>query len=70
MFGCKSHLPIDLIFGTSTADLKSSSITYIENLKKRMAWAYQTTNDVIKKEQEREQTMLWPQGPMHEVNGR
>ena len=43
----------DLIFGTNTADLKGSSITYIENLKKRMAWAYQTANDVIKKEQER-----------------
>ena len=53
MFGCKPHLPIDLIFGTNTADLKSSSITYIEKLKKRMAWAYQTANDVIKKEQER-----------------
>ena len=37
MFGYKPHLPIDLIFGTNTANLKGSSITYIENLKKRMA---------------------------------
>ena len=50
MFGCKPHLPIDLIFGTNTADLKGNSITYIEDLKKRMAWAYQTANDVVKKE--------------------
>ena len=35
------------------SDLKGSSITYIENLKKRMEWAYKTANDVIKKEQER-----------------
>ena len=53
MFGCKPCFSIDLIFGTNTADLKGSSITYIENLKKRMAWTYQTANDVIKKEQER-----------------
>ena len=43
----------DLIFGTNAADLKGSSITYVENLKKRMAWAYKTANYVIKKEQER-----------------
>ena len=53
MFGHKPHLPIDLIFGTKTANLKGSSITYNENLKKRMAWAYQTANYVINKEQER-----------------
>ena len=53
MFGCKPHLPIDLIFWTNIANLKGNHITYIENLKKRMAWAYQTANDVIKKEQER-----------------
>ena len=53
MFGCKPCFPIDLIFGTNTADLKGSSITYIKNLKKRKAWAYQTTDDVIKKEQEK-----------------
>ena len=53
MFGCKPHLPINLIFGTNIANLKGSSITYIENLKKIMVWAYQTANDVIKKEQER-----------------
>ena len=39
---------IDLIFGTNIADLKGSSIAYIENLKERMAWAYETANDVIK----------------------
>ena len=53
MFRQKPWLPIDLIFGTNTADLKGSSITYVENLKRRMEWAYQTANDVIKKEQER-----------------
>ena len=53
MFGCKPHLPIDLIFGTTLADLKGNHITYIENLKQRMAWAYKTANDVIQKEQER-----------------
>ena len=55
MFGQKPHLPIDLIFGTNTADLKlkGNSITYVENLKKRIKWAYQTANDIIKKEQER-----------------
>ena len=53
MFGFKPCLPIDLIFGTNMVNLKGSSIMYIENLKERMAWAYQTANDVIKKEQER-----------------
>ena len=53
MFGCKPHLPIDLTFGTNIANLKGNHITYIENLKKEMAWAYETANDVIQKEQER-----------------
>ena len=53
MFGHNSHLPIDVIFGTSLTDLKGNHITYIENLKKRMAWAYETANDIIQKEQER-----------------
>ena len=53
MFGWKPHLPIDLIFGANTADLKGNSITYVENLKKRMEWAHKTANDVIKKEEER-----------------
>ena len=53
MFGQKPHVPTDLIFRTNTADLKGNSITYVGNLKKRMEWAYQTANDVIKKEQER-----------------
>ena len=34
-------------------DLKGNHITYIENLKKRMTWAYETANDIIQKEQER-----------------
>ena len=36
MFGRKPHLPIDILFGTNTADLrghKGNSTTYIENLK-------------------------------------
>ena len=53
MFGWKPHLPIDLLFGTNTADLKGNSITYIENLKKRIEWVHQTANEAIKKEQER-----------------
>ena len=53
MFECKLHLPIDLIFGTNLADLKGNHITYIKNLKKRMAWAYKTANDITQKEQER-----------------
>ena len=53
MFGQKLCLPIDLIFGTNTADLKGNSIRYIENLKRRKEWAYQTANEVIKREQER-----------------
>ena len=52
MFGCKLHLPIDPIFGTNLAGLKGNHITYIENLKKRMAWAYEIANDVVQKEQE------------------
>ena len=52
MFGCKLHLPIDLIFGTNLADLKGNHITYIENLKKRMAWAYEIANGIVQKEQE------------------
>ena len=53
MFGHKLHLPIDLIFGTNLAELKGNHITYIENLKKRMAWAYEIANDIVQKEQER-----------------
>ena len=53
MFGQKPHFPIDLIFGTNTADLKGNSITYVENLKRRIEWAYQTANDIVKKEQGR-----------------
>ena len=46
-------IALDLIFGTNTANLKGNSISYNENLKRRIEWAYQTANDVIKKEQER-----------------
>ena len=52
MFGCRSRLPNDLIFGTNLADLKGNHITYTDNLKKRMAWAYEIANDVVQKEQE------------------
>ena len=52
MFGCKPCLPIDLIFGTDLKDLKGHHISYIENLKKGMAWAYETANDIIQKERE------------------
>ena len=30
-------------------------MTYIKNLKKRMAWTYETANDIIQKEQERKE---------------
>ena len=53
MFQCKPCLPIDLIFGTNSTDLKGNHIAYVKSLKKRMAWAYETANDVFKKEQER-----------------
>ena len=53
MFGCKLCLPIDLIFGINLTDLKGNHITYIENLKKRMALAYEIANGVVQKEQER-----------------
>ena len=33
MFGQIPCLPIDILFGTSTADLRGNSTTYIENLK-------------------------------------
>ena len=52
MFGCKLHLPIDLVFGTNLTDLKGNHNTYIENLKKIMAWAYEIANDIVQKEQE------------------
>ena len=53
MFGRKPCLPIDILFGTNTADLKGNTSTkYIENLKWRIEWAYKTANEVVKKEQE------------------
>ena len=33
MFGREPCLPIDLLSGTNTADLRGNSTTYIENLK-------------------------------------
>ena len=52
MFGQKPHLPIDILFGTNTADLKGNTSTkYVENLKWRKKWAYKTANEVVKKEQ-------------------
>ena len=49
MFGWKPHLPVDLIFGTNTVDLKGNSITYVENLKKRMEWAYKLQMVLLRK---------------------
>ena len=53
MFGRKQHLPIDILFGTNTVDLRGNTSTkYVENLKWRIEWAYKTANKVVKKEQE------------------
>ena len=53
MFCRKPHLPIDILFGTNTADLKNNTSTkYIEILKQRIEWAYKTANEVVKKERE------------------
>ena len=66
----KLPLPTDLIFETNITDLKGSHVTYIENFKKVMTWAYETANDIVQKEQEWEQTTLSLQDPMHEANDR
>ena len=53
MFGRKPYIPLDILFGTNTAELKGNTRTrYIENLKQRIEWAYKTANEVVKKEQE------------------
>ena len=53
MFGRKPCLPIDILFGMNTANLKgNTSMKYIENLKWRLDWAYKTNNEVVRKEQE------------------
>ena len=53
MFGRKPCLPIDILFGTNTADLKGNTSTkYIENLKQRIEWAYKTANEVVKEQEE------------------
>ena len=52
-FGRKPHVPIDIIFGTNTAELKDNASTkHVENLKLRLKWGYKTANEVVKKEQE------------------
>ena len=52
MFGRKSYLPIDILFGVNTADLTGNTSTkYVENLKHGIEWAYKTANEVVKKEQ-------------------
>ena len=53
MFGRKPHLPIDILFGTNTADLKGNASTkYVKDLKSRIEWEYKTANEVVKKEQD------------------
>ena len=53
LFCRKPHLPVDILFGTNTADLKGKPSTkYVENLKWRIEWTYKTANGVVKKEQE------------------
>ena len=53
MFGWKECSPIDIFFRTNTADLKGNTSTkYVENLTQRIEWAYKTTNEVVKMEQE------------------
>ena len=53
MFGRKPQLPIDILSGTNTAEMKgNSSAKYVENLKRRIEWAYKIANKVVKKEQE------------------
>ena len=53
MFGRKPHLSVDILFGMNTADLKGNTSTkYVGNLKWRIEWAYKTTNEVVKREQE------------------
>ena len=53
MFGRKPSLPMDIHFGTNTAELKgNTSAKYVETLKQRLEWAYKTANKVVTKEQE------------------
>ena len=50
MFDRKPHLPIDIHFGTNTAELKGNTSTKsVENLKWRIEWAYKTANEVVRK---------------------
>ena len=53
MFGREARLPIDILFGQNTAELKSNTSTkYVDNLKQKLQWAHKTGNEVVKKEQE------------------
>ena len=53
MPGRKPHLPIDIIFGTNTAELKGNIRTnYVKNLKCRLECMFKTGNEVVKKELE------------------
>ena len=68
MFGWKPHLPIDIHFGTNTADLKGNTSTkYVENLKWRIEWPYKTASKVAKKEQEQNKCSY---GQIHTTEGR
>ena len=51
MFGRNPCLPIDILYGTNTAELKGNTSTkYIENLKWRLEWVYKAINEVVKKD--------------------
>ena len=54
MFGWKPQLPIDILFGTNTADLKGNTSTkYVENHKQRIEWAYRSANEAVKRNRNR-----------------
>ena len=49
MFGREPNLPIDMEFGVRTPDLIATSTqNYIENLEKRLAWAFKKAQEVNK----------------------
>ena len=50
MFVRRPCLPIDILFGSNTDDLKGNTSTkYVENLQWRTEWTYKTVNEVVKK---------------------
>ena len=54
MFGRKPRLPIDLVFGTCSAELRgNTSHKYVKDLEHRLKWAYKTANQIIAKEQDK-----------------